>query len=235
LTESDYKNYEDKLLHDTIKYEDGNWIWASDKTVIEDIDNALATLSLMREMQNVTDSLSNLDIKSVEDIRKDSILKVLNKTPIDSIENMSFAELTSFSKSQDEILGIDRVYKDSADYFTSNIASKEGDLASYKDSQNLYNKLAKEMPPVYRHAGYEDLSEDIYSLMSAMSPKFPTPWLENDDRSVTTLGGERDRHDFRRDFGDFTNFLGLGPQVGQDIGTGVHRLSSFLDYYLNPF
>ena len=61
MAESDYKNYNDKILHDTIKYEDGNWIWASDRAVIENIDEVLSSLSEMREMQKAIDSLSNLD------------------------------------------------------------------------------------------------------------------------------------------------------------------------------
>ena len=226
-------SFGERLIRDTIKMIGNNAVWASDnKRIPKETLDAFFKYGPSLE----SDSELKEQEKTIVDTMKmqQDFIKEFNEI---DYEYISQSEMNKLKMRAGEIFNKD-LDNISANQIRENV--REGYRRRDSGVDNLGVKIddfsdVLNPKPSYRHAGYEDLSEDIYSLMSAMSPEISTPWLENDDRSVTTLGGERDRHDFRRDFGDFTNFLGLGPQVGQDIGTGVHRLSSFLDYYLNPF
>ena len=236
MAEQQYANYEDKLLNDTIRFENGNFVWGSNSEIIpeNEIDDVLAALSVNREMQSAINSLSNLD--TIENkIYTDSLKNILESTTAADIENMSELELIQFNKTYDLLEGIDTTYTVTTDNLKSDLNDRFGsqESAILADNLRVVNNLQTASSPTYGST-YGEIKHELAPLLDAIALD-ETPWLEDGDRTITTLGGERDRHDFRRDFGDFTNFLGLGSEFGADIGTGLHRISSFLDYYLNPF
>ena len=233
MAEQQYANYEDKLLNDTIRFENGNFVWGSDSEIIpeNEIDDVLAALSANREMQSSINSLANLDTKENK-AYTDSLKNIISSATSADIENMSEADLIKFNKTFDLLEGIDTTYKQIGSLNLDNRLSSQ-QAALLVDNLRVADNLQTTSSPTYGST-YGEIKDELSGLLGAIALD-ETPWLEDGDRTITTLGGERDRHDFRRDFGDFTNFLGLGPELGKDIGTGVHRVASFLDYYLNPF
>ena len=143
-----------------------------------------------------------------------------------------FQLILPFNKTFDLLEGIDTTYKQIGSLNLDNRLSSQ-QAALLVDNLRVADNLQTTSSPTYGST-YGEIKDELSGLLGAIALD-ETPWLEDGDRTITTLGGERDRHDFKRDFGDFTNFLGLGPELGKDIGTGVHRVASFLDYYLNPF
>ncbi len=233
MAEQQYANYEDKLLNDTIRFENGNFVWGSNSEIIpeNEIDDVLAALSANREMQSAINSLSNLDTNENK-IYTDSLKNILESTTAADIENMSELELIQFNKTYDLLEGIDTTYTVTTDNLKSDLNDRFGsqESAILADNLRVVNTASS---PTYGST-YREIKDELAPLLDAIALD-ETPWLENGDRTIITFGGERDRQDFRRDFGDFTNTLGLGPELGKDIGTGLHRVASFLDYYLNPF
>ena len=233
MAEQQYANYEDKLLNDTIRFENGNFVWGSNSEIIpeNEIDDVLAALSANREMQNAINSISNLDTNENK-IYTDSLKNILESTTAADIENMSELELIQFNKTYDLLEGIDTTYTVTTDNLKSDLNDRFGsqESAILADNLRVVNTASS---PTYGST-YREIKDELAPLLDAIALD-ETPWLENGDRTITTLGGERNRQDFRRNFGDLTNFFGLGPELGKDIGTGLHRISSFLDYYLNPF
>ena len=233
MAEQQYANYEDKLLNDTIRFENGNFVWGSNSEIIpeNEIDDVLAALSANREMQSAINSLSNLD--TIENkIYTDSLKNILESTTAADIENMSELELIQFNKTYDLLEGIDTTYTVTTDNLKSDLNDRFSSQESVilADNVRVVNTVSS---PTYGST-YGEISDELSGLLDAIALD-ETPWLEDGDRTITTIAGADDKHDFQSDFGDLTNLIGLGPELGKDIGTGVHRIASFLDYYLNPF
>ena len=230
MAEEQYINYEERLLQDTIRFENGNFMWGSNSEIIpeNEIDDILGALSRQREMQKVVGSLSNLDIKTTKEYQDSLKNIVLN--PIVDIENMTEADLISYNRTGDLLYGIDTTYINIGE---QNLEGDDG-RASGEYLDSLYAELRqKELEGEMGRTYNKGMVTGAGTLLESIVPRIKTPWIDSKgDRAVTTIGGERDKQDYRRDFGDFTNFLGLGPDVGKDIGTGIHRIASFLDYYL---
>lgn len=238
MAEQQYANYEDKLLNDTIRFENGNFVWGSNSEIIpeNEIDDVLAALSANREMQNAINSLSNLDTKENK-AYTDSLKNIINSTTVEDIERMTESELIEFNKTYDRLKGIDTTYQKigkldlGTNYLDQRLSAQES--AALVDNLRVINNLQTASSPTYGST-YGEIKDELSGLLDAIALD-ETPWLENGDRTITTFAGADDKQDFQRDFSDLTNTFGLGPELGKDIGTGVHRIVSFLDYYLNPF
>ena len=218
MAESDYKNYNDKILHDTIKYEDGNWIWASDRAVIENIDEVLSSLSEMREMQKAIDSLSNLDTNENK-IYTDSLKNIISSTTSEDIERMTERELIEFNKTYDRLKGIDTTYQEigsldlGADYLNDRYSAAE--TAALVDNLRVVDNAIQ--------------VKDNYNLIEGLQNTLGSvrrPWIDD----ALYQGIAEESKDFSRDIGRFTNTLGLGAQSGEAVGEGLVNLFNFLDY-----
>ena len=113
MAEQQYANYEDKLLNDTIRFENGNFVWGSNSEIIpeNEIDDVLAALSTSKEMQSAINSLSNLDTNENK-IYTDSLKNIISSTTSEDIERMTERELIEFNKTYDRLKGIDTTYQE---------------------------------------------------------------------------------------------------------------------------
>ena len=229
MAEEQYTDFEERLIQDTIRFENGNFIWGSNSEIIpeNEIDNVLDALSRKREMQSVVDSLSNLDIKRTKDYT-DS-LKSIIFDPNLNIENMNEQELINHLKNQDLILDIDTVY-------TTTVESDIRERLNFEESQLLQDNLRVVTPETGSDFNLQiDTPQEKQNLELLMDLALIGKGLPSTG-SIGNLVSEslpETEHDWRRDLGSFTNFLGLGL-IGQDIGSGVHSLIEGLSS-LNPF
>ena len=218
MAEQQYANYEDKLLNDTIRFENGNFVWGSNSEIIpeNEIDDVLAALSTSKEMQSAINSLSNLDTNENK-IYTDSLKNILESTTAADIENMSELELIQFNKTYDLLEGIDTTYA----VTTDNLKSDLNDRLDAAQSAALVDNL--------RVVDNAIQVEDNYNLIEGLQNTLGSvrrPWIDD----ALYQGIAEESKDFSRDIGRFTNTLGLGAQSGEAVGEGVVNLFNFLDY-----
>ena len=218
MAEQQYANYEDKLLNDTIRFENGNFVWGSNSEIIpeNEIDDVLAALSTSKEMQSAINSLSNLDTNENK-IYTDSLKNILESTTAADIENMSELELIQFNKTYDLLEGIDTTYA----VTTDNLKSDLNDRLDAAQSAALVDNL--------RVVDNAIQVEDNYNLIEGLQNTLGSvrrPWIDD----ALYQGIAEESKDFSRDIGRFTNTLGLGAQSGEAVGEGLVNLFNFLDY-----
>ena len=218
MAEQQYANYEDKLLNDTIRFENGNFVWGSNSEIIpeNEIDDVLAALSTSKEMQSAINSLSNLDTNENK-IYTDSLKNILESTTAADIENMSELELIQFNKTYDLLEGIDTTYA----VTTDNLKSDLNDRLDAAQSAALVDNLRVVDNAIQVKDNY-NLIEGLQNTLGSVR----RPWIDD----ALYQGIAEESKDFSRDIGRFTNTLGLGAQSGEAVGEGLVNLFNFLDY-----
>ena len=224
---------QDRAKQDTIKFINGVPHWGSDSTPVslEDLKITIDIIKGEKAANSAINSLSNLDTNENK-IYTDSLKNIISSTTSEDIERMTERELIEFNKTYDRLKGIDTTYQEigSLDLGADDRLTAAQSAALVDNLRVVDNSI---LSPTYGST-YSEISDELSGLLDAIALD-ETPWLEDGDRTITTIAGADDKHDFQRDFGDLTNLIGLGPELGKDVGTGVHRIASFLDYYLNPF
>ena len=102
-----YKDLNERAIKDTISYENGNFYWNSDNSIIpdEEIDSVLSVISRQKQIDRTVKNISNFANSSKAEVL-DSLSGLVTKPEID-IENMTEADLIEYNKNAALVLGLD--------------------------------------------------------------------------------------------------------------------------------
>ena len=183
-----YKDLNERAIKDTISYENGNFYWNSDNSIIpeEEIDSVLSVISRQRQINRTVKNLSNFENSSKAEVL-DSLSGLVTKPEID-IENMTEADLIEYNKNAALVLGLDTIFtstKENYPSLDSKIINPENDKMSWKESQqkvdNTYVQHAElsesSYEPGHVYAFGYDLGEAPSKIVDYDKYKREHPWL----------------------------------------------------------
>jgi hypothetical protein len=148
LSEINWKDLKERLFgdnQDTVGYVNGNFIWKSTGETIpnEELGEVMSLLSENRLQAKQVENISNLDIKSLTELKTDSILQAIEKLgPID--ENSSWENRKQYNLLVNKLKGVDKAYKDSTDFvIKNNVISSKDDLQKLREDYLASTKIDK--------------------------------------------------------------------------------------------
>ena len=207
---------------DTIKWVNGEPYWSSDNTPMS-IEDIKITIETIKGEDLIRRAVDDMNVDSLEQIRRDSIATILNNSSHD-VENMTRKELVGLVNLQNTVFGIDTVLHEKAPEVKQGFKGLDGGASRQEIDSLLQNIYDNAVDNVY--VAQPLWTENLVTGIQEGLGTFNRPWIDDPiykDKSDRSKG-------FKRDVGRAFNTLGLGHSAGQDVAEGAINLSNFLDW-----